>query len=299
MPFVEQIRGHDGLPLSTTAHSFTMTSHSLHPLDDALTLTSTEPGTYAGRTTAGYWNMVGPFGGITAATLLQAVMQPPDRLGEPLSLTVNYAGALAEGPFTLQATPVRTNRSTQHWTLSILQPGGDGSPVVTTTATVVTAVRRETWSLADTPMPQAAAPETLKPTPKGLGVEWLNRYDMRLFTGGLPREWDGSGNSSLTQVWMRDEPPRPLDFCALAALADLFFPRVWLRRAHRVPAGTVSITVYFHASSAQLQATGTGYLLGQARAQEFRNGFFDQTVQLWNEAGTMLATSHQIVYYKE
>ena len=39
--------------------------------------------------------------------------------------------------------------------------------------------------------------------------------------------------------------------------------------------------------------------IGQARGQEFRNGFFDQTVQLWNEAGTMLATSHQIVYYKE
>ena len=34
-------------------------------------------------------------------------------------------------------------------------------------------------------------------------------------------------------------------------------------------------------------------------AQEFRNGFFDQTVQLWSEGGTMLATSHQIVYYKE
>ena len=50
---------------------------------------------------------------------------------------------------------------------------------------------------------------------------------------------------------------------------------------------------------AQLAQTGTGYLLGQARGQEFRNGFFDQTVQLWNEAGTMLATSHQIVYYKE
>ena len=66
-----------------------------------------------------------------------------------------------------------------------------------------------------------------------------------------------------------------------------------------VPAGTVSITVYFHASAEQLAQTGTGYLLGQARGQEFRNGFFDQTVQLWNEAGTMLATSHQIVYYKE
>jgi len=79
----------------------------------------------------------------------------------------------------------------------------------------------------------------------------------------------------------------------------VFFPRVWLRRAAQVPAGTVSITVYFHAGSAELAATGTGYLLAQARAQEFRNGFFDQTAQLWNEAGVMLATSHQVVYFKE
>ena len=39
--------------------------------------------------------------------------------------------------------------------------------------------------------------------------------------------------------------------------------------------------------------------MGQARAQEFRHGFFDHSAQLWNEAGTLLATSHQIVYYKE
>jgi hypothetical protein len=40
-------------------------------------------------------------------------------------------------------------------------------------------------------------------------------------------------------------------------------------------------------------------LLGQAKAQAFRNGFFDQTAQLWSEAGVLLATSTQIVYYKE
>lgn len=260
---------------------------------------SSAPGQYEGQTHPGYWNMVGPFGGITAATLLQAILQHPDRLGDPLSLTVNYAGALTAGAFTVQATPVRTNRSTQHWTLSILQAGDDGAQVVTTTATAVTAVRRETWSVGDVPMPEVPAPSAQPAIPPGFGVEWLNRYEMRPVTGAIPREWDGSGDHSLTQLWMRDAPPRPLDFVALAALADVFFPRVWLRRARHVPAGTVSITVYFHASAAQLQATGTGYLLGQARGQEFRNGFFDQTVQLWNEAGTMLATSHQIVYYKE
>ena len=270
-------------------------------MDEALKLapSSSVAGLYEGQTHAGYWNMVGPFGGITAATLLQAVMQHPARLGDPLSLTVNYAGALVAGPFTVQATPVRTNRSTQHWTLSILQADAEGAQVVTTTATAVTAVRRETWSAGDVPMPGVPQPADQPAIPPGFGSEWLSRYEMRPVTGTLPHAWDGSGDHSLTQLWMRDAPPRPLDFCALAALADVFFPRVWLRRAHRVPAGTVSITVYFHASAAQLQETGMGYLLGQARGQEFRNGFFDQTVQLWNEAGTMLATSHQIVYYKE
>ena len=65
------------------------------------------------------------------------------------------------------------------------------------------------------------------------------------------------------------------------------------------PAGTVSITVYFHASREQLAANGRRLPAGARCApREFRHGFSDQTVQLWNEAGTMLATSHQIVYYR-
>ena len=275
--------------MTTTPHSF----------DQALVLESTAPGLFRGHTSPAYWNMVGPFGGITAATALRAILLHPDRLGDPLSLTVNYAGALSTGPFTVQATPVRTNRSTQHWTVSIVQTDAQGEQVVTTTATAVTAVRRETWSLADVAMPTVPGPEGLDAYPPAPGIEWFGRYDLRPVTGALPRQWNGQGDSSLSQVWMRDNPARPLDFCALAALADVFFPRVWLRRAVHVPAGTVSITVYFHASAAQLATTGTGHVLGQARAQEFRNGFFDQTVQLWSESGTMLATSHQIVYYKE
>ncbi len=263
-----------------------------------LTAVAGAPGQYQGQTHPGYWNMVGPFGGVTAATLLQAILQHPDRLGDPLSLTVNYAGALVEGAFTIQAVPVRTNRSTQHWTLSILQADAEGAPVVTTTGTAVTAVRRETWSVGDMPMPEVTPAAALEPIARQ-GVEWINRYEMRPLKGPIPNTWDGTGDHSTTQLWMRDAPPRPLDFLALTALADVFYPRVWLRRARRVPAGTVSITVYFHASAEQLAATGTGHLLGQARGQEFRNGFFDQTAQLWNEAGAMLATSHQIVYYKE
>jgi hypothetical protein len=63
--------------------------------------------------------------------------------------------------------------------------------------------------------------------------------------------------------------------------------------------GTVSLTVYFHADSAQLAAQGDAHVLGQADAQALRNGFFDQTAQIWDAGGLLLATSHQIVYYKE
>ena len=166
------------------------------------------------------------------------------------------------------------------------------------TATAVTAVRRETWAVDDEPMPACPAPGEVPSMPPGAPVAWLSRYDMKPLSGAIPAVWDDSLDSSLSQLWMRDEPPRPLDFTSLAALSDVFFPRIWRRRATRVPAGTVSMTVYFHASAAQLQQTGKGYLLGQARAQAFRHGFFDQTAQLWNEAGQLLATTHQVVYYK-
>lgn len=276
-----------------------------HIFDQALELKAAggdRPDTWLGATSPAYWNMVGPFGGSTAATALQAVMQHPALLGEPIALTVNYASATAEGPFSITATPVRTNRSTQHWVLSLSQPNAEGEEVAVMTATAMTALRRETWHVNDMPMPDVPAPKDVARVRLEGGVEWLNRYDMRFMRGGIPTQWDGADKlrpDSLTQLWVRDDMPRPLDFTSITAMADVFYPRVWLRRPLRVPAGTVSMTVYFHASAAQLQAAGTGYAMAQARGQAFRHGFFDQSAQLWDEAGTLLVTSHQLVYFKE
>ncbi|MCV0438382.1 MAG: thioesterase family protein [Hydrogenophaga sp.] len=273
----------------------------MHVFDQAIALSARGEGTYSGATSPAYGNMVGPFGGVTAATVLKAVLQHPALLGEPVALTVNFAAALADGAFTVHARPVRTNRSTQHWLMEITQPGPDGTESTVLTATAVTAARRETWGTDDAPMPAVLSPEAVGRPNMAALVEWVRRYDIRIAEGAIPTAWDGSGDASRSTLWVRDEPARMLDFCNLTAMADVFFPRVWLRRATRVPAGTVSMTVYFHAGSVQLAGTGTGtgWLLGQAQAQGFRNGFFDQTAQVWNEAGALLATTHQVVYYKE
>ncbi len=252
-----------------------------HVFDAAIALQALGEDRFTGNTSPAYANMVGPFGGVTAATALSAVLQHPALLGEPVALTVNYAAALADGPFEVVARAARTNRSTQHWVMEIVQAGE-----TVLTATAVTAARRETWSVDELAAPDMPTPDAVGKPNMAAMVEWVRRYYIRITEGAIPTAWDGSGDASRTTLWVRDEPARALDFCSLAAMADVFYPRVWLRRATRVPAGTVSMT-------------GTGWLKGQATAQAFKNGFFDQTAQVWSEAGQLLATTHQIVYFKE
>lgn len=278
---------------------------SAHPFDKAIALTSLGADNFAGNTSPDYWNMIGPFGGISAAVALNAVMQHPSRLGEPVSLTINYASGLGQGPYTVTARAARTNRSTQHWVVEVFQPNTDGVQETVLTANAITALRRATWSGNDMPMPPVPAPLEVQRQTVNASMEWLKRYELRTITGKMPKKFDGvvrqdaPDTASLTQLWMRDEPPRGIDFCSLAAFADVFYPRVYLRRPSPVPVGTVSMTVYFHASAADLLACGSAYVLGQARGQVFHNGFFDQSAQLWSESGTLLVTSLQIVYYKE
>jgi hypothetical protein len=247
--------------------------------------------------------MVGPYGGISAAAALRAVLLHPALLGEPIALTVNFAAAIADAPFIVAARPVRTSRSTQHWTIELTQQANDkesekNGEGVMLTATAITATTRATWNNTEAVMPglpaHGDAPRFISDA-----VEWTKRYRIHLFEGAVPHDWDGRQSPSTTLVRVRDEPVRPLDFTSLAALSDVFYPRVWLRRAIRVPAGTVAMTTYFHASATELAAIGTGFLIGRAKAQTFHNGFFDQTAQLWSEAGNLIATSNQIVYYKE
>lgn len=266
-----------------------------HPFDEAIALASAADGHFSGATSPAYANMVGPFGGVTGATLLNAALLHPARLGDPIALTVNFASAVADGPFKVIARPVRTNRSTQHWFIELLQ-GGEAAA----TATAVFATRRETWSA-----PEAQAPvdvplaDSLLPADTAGRPTWTQRYDMRFFGGDLPNAFDGKEQlHSESSFWVRDEPPRPLDFASLAAICDSFFPRIFIRRRTAALIGTVSLTTYFHADPALLADQGARPVLGCARALNFRNGYFDQSAEVWSDAGLLLASTHQMVYYK-
>src|SRR5687767_15171604 len=151
---------------------------SPHVFDAAIALAPEGEGFMPGGTGPSYSNMIGPFGGVTAAQALNAVLQHPERLGDPVAFTVNFAAALADGPFMVQARPARTNRSTQHWIVEVRQGGH-----AVLTATAVTAVRRDTWGAREVPMPEVPRPQDVPVREGPAHVEWTRRYDMRFVAG--------------------------------------------------------------------------------------------------------------------
>lgn len=149
-------------------------------------------------------------------------------------------------------------------------------------------------------MPRDVPPaDSLPPASAAFRPPWVGRYDMRFADGDMPQAFDGVEQAhSVSRQWVRDEPPRPLDHAALASICDGFFPRIYIRRRAPSPIGTVSISSYFHADAALLAAQQGRHVLGVAWASNFRNGYFDQSAQVWSAEGELLAVSHQMVYYR-
>jgi hypothetical protein len=132
-------------------------------------------------------------------------------------------------------------------------------------------------------------------------VVWPQRYEMQFVKGGWPdfANPQDAPTDSDSELCIRDSPPRPLDALALAAICDAFYPRIFRRRQRFTPAGTVTLSTYFHADAALLAAQGLRAVLGRAWAQHFGGGYFDQTAEIWGDGGRLLAVGHQLVYFKD
>lgn len=265
-----------------------------HVFDHAIAVTVDDDGVVHATTHPAYSNMVGPFGGITAATVVHALAQHPEVLGEPLALTLNYVAPIADGDWELHTQIVRTNRTNQHWLFRIEQSGATVS-----TGTAVFGIHRPTWASTEATPPTAPPADDVAPLDFPEFIAWARNYDKRFVVGGLD---DGKSDDSTSTLWIRDLPERPLDYPALASLADSFYPRIFLRHGTYTAAGTITLTTYFHATPDELAAHGSGHLLATARAARFGNGHFDQDGEIWSGAGAdavLLATTHQLVYFKD
>lgn len=272
--------------LETTEHVF-----------DKATRVSAGDSQWSGHTSEDYWAFIGPFGGITAATMLRAIVEHSQREGDPLALTVNYCAPIAAGPFDLDVRLIKANRSTQHWSVELTQQGGETAAF----ATAVFAVRRPSWSHRPAPRPEAPPFAETKRYPKsGLKMTWVHQYDFRFVEGqplfGVATPSDLT--SPFSKLWIGDTTPRRLDALSLVSMSDAFFARIFHVRNELVPFGTVSLTTYFHADAEDLIAEDATHVLAVADASVFHKSYGDQTGALWSPSGKLLATTQQIAYFK-
>lgn len=246
------------------------------------------PRTAVARTHPAWANMVGPYGGATAAQALAAVTSDPRAQGRPAALTLNFAAPVSDGELTITVDPVRTNRSNQHWTVHVDQESG-----TVMTGTVLLAGGRETFSDTEAHPPRVPAPGEVDVARYSMNLPWTDNYVFRLVSGVPHRPSD----SSETVMWVAQSQPRTWDHLSLAAASDVFFPRIFARTGTPSPAGTVTYTVYFHTGPEALAAQGEN-LLCRAQASRFHEGLFDQVGHVWGEDGQLLATTTQLVYFK-
>jgi hypothetical protein len=266
-----------------------------HALDQSIQIEQIAPGHFTGPPPKQYWNLVGPYGGISAAIAVNAAMQMKEAIGEPLAITINFTSPLLDAPYDLIMQNVRTGRTTQHWSFHMDQQKEDGSTVRVLQGMVTMGVRRDVWAkqTLEAPVPERSPEQSHKRSERH-GIEWFNRYELR-FTNNPMKS---ANPSEPTMTWVRDYPERTLDYPALAAICDSFFPAIFAERQSTMPIATVTMNTYFHTSAEEMTSIGSQYLLASSRSHVYHDGFFDAEGKMW-AGDRLIATSQQVMWYRE
>jgi acyl-CoA thioesterase len=245
---------------------------------------------FTGAATPHFKNIIGPYGGWSAAILAKGLIEAAGPEMELVSITTDFLAGAREGPVALDVVCDRGGKNTQFWHAS-LTAQGDSNP--SNRAMGILSRRRETIRWTEGSRPDAPAPEDCDRA--NLPMAWSRTVEMRP-TRSPPFHRDDNRTDSL--AWIRLDPARPLDAVALVALADTPTPRLFHVTGEFGMVATVSMTVYLHASPEDYAAVGSDYMLVETTAARGGRGFYDQHARIWSRDGRLLATTQQIVWYK-
>lgn len=261
---------------------------------DLFTLTAAGPGRWT--TTAGpeWRNPNGPlWGGYPIGLSLKVMDAEPEATGEPLSITLTYVTALTAGEIEIRTRRLRQGGSVGVWEVDLRPAGAEG---ISVHAIVTMAKRPSTPPFAFAKMPGAPPPETLpKPASPGGALHFGAQAFERRTAETFPIQ---PGPSSYSTAWVR---PRlgPWNKAMLGMLTDNSPPRAFYALGHSVMTTTLSLTVYLHATAEEVAAAGEDYLLVEYEGRVGGGGASDERSSYFRGDGKLLATSEQLVWYRQ
>ncbi len=258
-------------------------------LDDHLALTPAGANAWTIRAHPEREANTGMFGGWTAAVLMKAALAHDGAEGTPVAITANFIARIDPGSdIIVRAAGLGGGRSLKTWRAEMLNASG----ALSATATIVTANRRDSDRFLEGAMPPAKAPETIAGAhPPGRFGETV---DIRPVAGFPPF---GQKNTH-SLAWVRDISAGALDWAGLVCLADLTPPRVFMISDGPRPSSTITLSIYFYATAAELAAVGTDFLLSEVAGVRAEGSTCGLTMRLWSRQGALLATSEQLCWFR-
>ena len=241
---------------------------------------------YEGHILDRWWTPRGPLGGYVMAIIMRGLVAAvADEERQPRSLTVHFLRPPQSGPVVVRPKVERAGRSLTTASAR-LEQGGE-------LLALGLAAFSKAWPgplLAEAPMPEVDPPGAREPTqpPAGMpAVTFRGQLTMQPRFGDPPFS---RADRAETGGWLGLLEERPLDALTVLVLADAWYPAPWPRLEALAPAPTIEMTVHFRAPL----PLPDSLLLGHFRTRLVRDGFFDESGELWAPDGALVAQSRQL-----
>jgi hypothetical protein len=192
---------------------------------------------------------------------------------------------------------VRTRRLRQGGSVGVWEVaiGPAGSEETGVHAIVTLARRPATPPFAFARMPAAPPPESLPQPVRPGGLH----FGAQAFERRTAETWPiRATGDSRTLAWVR---PRAgvWDKALLGMVTDNSAPRAFYALGQGVMTTTLSLTAYLHATAEEIAALGDAYILVECEGRVGGGGASDERSSYWRADGKLLATSEQLVWYRE
>jgi hypothetical protein len=281
----------DGFPDAASAGYLSGMSEAT---SDFFPLTAAGPGRWITQAGPEWKNPNGPlWGGYPIGLCLQVVAAEPEARGEPISISLTYVAGLREGAVEIRSRRLRQGGSIGVWSLELGPPGADE---VCVQAVIIMAQRPPTSPFAFARMPDAPEPEDW---PEPMSPGGRQHFGARTFERRTSESFPiQPGVHSHSLAWVRPRRAR-WDKSLLGMVADNSPPRAFYAFGHNVMTTTLALTVYLHGSASEVAEAGADYLLVEYEGRVGGGGASDERSSYWRRDGKLLATSEQLVWYRE
>jgi acyl-CoA thioesterase len=228
------------------------------------------------------WSIGGkPNGGYLLAVLARAALDAVDR-GHPLAVSGHFLRPPDGGPAQVRTEVVKRGRTVSTVRATLWQGERPCLDTLVTAGELAGAAADYT----STPMPVMPDPESCRSRAEApFRVELLDHVDVRIDPATAP--FPEPNGTPVIQGWMSFHDGADADALALALVVDAMPPTVFnLGRLGWAP--TVELTFLLRGIPAP------GWLAFRAEATVLADGWFDESVVVWDESGRVVAQSRQL-----